>query len=106
MRISDWSSDVCSSDLTAYGLLVLVLMPLQALALAFGPRRLAIRIPQLFHRICLGVLDVKVVQHGRISTARPTPFVSNHSSYPDSSEERRVGKECVSSCRSRWSAYH
>src|SRR3546814_4196232 len=22
------------------------------------------------------------------------------------SEERRVGKECVSTCRSRWSAYH
>src|SRR3546814_11107349 len=28
--------------------------------------------------------------------------------YPDKnrSEERRVGKECVSTCRSRWSPYH
>src|SRR3546814_461185 len=26
--------------------------------------------------------------------------------YGDSSEERRVGKECVSTCRSRWSPYH
>lgn len=69
--------------LTAYGLLVLLLMPVQALALAVGPRRLALAIPQLFHRICLGVLDIKVVQHGRISTARPTLFVSNHSSYLD-----------------------
>src|SRR3546814_21017613 len=25
---------------------------------------------------------------------------------PSRSEERRVGKECVSTCRSRWSAYH
>src|SRR3546814_15606880 len=25
---------------------------------------------------------------------------------PQSSEERRVGKECVSTCRSRWSPYH
>src|SRR3546814_8579486 len=25
---------------------------------------------------------------------------------PDRSEERRVGKECVSPCRSRWSPYH
>src|SRR3546814_15540423 len=25
---------------------------------------------------------------------------------PTRSEERRVGKECVSTCRSRWSAYH
>src|SRR3546814_13726446 len=24
----------------------------------------------------------------------------------ESSEERRVGKECVSTCRSRWSPYH
>src|SRR3546814_18444 len=24
----------------------------------------------------------------------------------DRSEERRVGKECVSTCRSRWSTYH
>src|SRR3546814_8225181 len=27
-------------------------------------------------------------------------------SRPDRSEERRVGKECVSTCRSRWSTYH
>src|SRR3546814_19394109 len=26
--------------------------------------------------------------------------------YPQRSEERRVGKECVSTCRSRWSPYH
>src|SRR3546814_11959507 len=26
--------------------------------------------------------------------------------YRDRSEERRVGKECVSTCRSRWSPYH
>src|SRR3546814_15784163 len=26
--------------------------------------------------------------------------------YPHRSEERRVGKECVSTCRSRWSPYH
>src|SRR3546814_4253922 len=47
--------------------------------------------------------------------ARAPPFVSSlsHSSAslppPDMtsrSEERRVGKECVSTCRSRWSPYH
>src|SRR3546814_8483560 len=31
-------------------------------------------------------------------------FISNKDSYR--SEERRVGKECVSTCRSRWSPYH
>src|SRR3546814_3127360 len=30
------------------------------------------------------------------------PFVERHIR----SEERRVGKECVSTCRSRWSPYH
>src|SRR3546814_13982177 len=42
------------------------------------------------------------------SSARNVPvrsFPSTHSS-PSSSEERRVGKECVSTCRSRWSPYH
>src|SRR3546814_9021929 len=32
-------------------------------------------------------------------------FGKNHNT-PDRSEERRVGKECVSTCRSRWSPYH
>src|SRR3546814_16206738 len=30
----------------------------------------------------------------------------NHPSFIERSEERRVGKECVSKCRSRWSLYH
>src|SRR3546814_9051643 len=30
----------------------------------------------------------------------------NQASTPARSEERRVGKECVSTCRSRWSPYH
>src|SRR3546814_12992382 len=38
---------------------------------------------------------------GRTHIARPVPFDPR-----DRSEERRVGKECVSTCRSRWSTYH
>src|SRR3546814_2385926 len=62
MRISDWSSDVCSSDLL-----------------------------------------------------QPTQIMTDTGAYSDvvfglfrllRSEERRVGKECVSTCRSRWSPYH
>src|SRR3546814_12466344 len=67
MRISDWSSDVCSSDLFAT----------------------AVTLPTF-----TGNHD-----HGRFSTAVRKAF-------PDRSEERRVGKECVSTCRSRWSPYH
>src|SRR3546814_1115938 len=69
MRISDWSSDVCSSDLTA-----LTCMNGSQLATA-GLRH----------------------QPGRVIV--PTRSVPR-------SEERRVGKECVSTCRSRWSPYH
>src|SRR3546814_3107469 len=68
MRISDWSSDVCSSDLRWNVIYLLVAYPLIAIVLLSGDR------PGLPH--------------------------------VDRSEERRVGKECVSTCRSRWSPYH
>src|SRR3546814_11202432 len=70
MRISDWSSDVCSSDL------------------AFQrPWRVGGRSTPGGRRIARarGLSERQV--RGR-------------------SEERRVGKECVSTCRSRWSPYH
>src|SRR3546814_14043467 len=37
-------------------------------------------------------------------TAILTPAATGEA--PHRSEERRVGKECVSTCRSRWSPYH
>src|SRR3546814_5151191 len=69
MRISDWSSDVCSSDLAPGH-------DLEPTGIAAGPRP----------RIDFGSL--------------------HHRPKPPRSEERRVGKECVSTCRSRWSPYH
>src|SRR3546814_14487751 len=38
---------------------------------------------------------------GFYTDKRPLPYL-----LPLRSEERRVGKECVSTCRSRWSPYH
>src|SRR3546814_1669022 len=38
--------------------------------------------------------------------ARPAATRNYHAGQPDRSEERRVGKGCVSTCRSRWSPYH
>src|SRR3546814_3361350 len=67
MRISDWSSDVCSSDLLG-------------------------RAGQ-FHR-------------GADSAAGGGDSVQYARKPAYRSEERRVGKECVSTCRSRWSPYH
>src|SRR3546814_3312142 len=75
MRISDWSSDVCSSDLAAVH---------EGAADA--------RATVLPSSLCeSGVSD----QIRRCAPAGRTR-----------SEERRVGKECVSTCRSRWSPYH
>src|SRR3546814_14318949 len=39
------------------------------------------------------------INHGQQKSGRKTAFLLR-------SEERRVGKECVSTCRSRWSPYH
>src|SRR3546814_17926526 len=88
MRISDWSSDVCSSDL----------------ALRVGQRRrlrpVADRGDDLGVVVALGVAEVAFVAyvlHAEQAKRRRGGIRS---------EERRVGKECVSTCRSRWSPYH
>src|SRR3546814_11807253 len=111
MRISDWSSDVCSSDLylsrrrvgrragavgkgvqagdeigiVAFGLGLCGFQALQQGAdavEAFEDQR---------HRLG-GDFELAVAHLAEHVLAR--------------SEERRVGKECVSTCRSRWSPYH
>src|SRR3546814_9672551 len=74
MRISDWSSDVCSSDL---GPLRSLSPPTPASGEADAVFGQCWRQPMVFF------LEPRI-----------------------RSEERRVGKECVSTCRSRWSPYH
>src|SRR3546814_5873603 len=76
MRISDWSSDVCSSDLFAGNVLgneEFVIMNIIMKTLFRNPADRLLFLDDLH--------DMR-------------------------SEERRVGKECVSTCRSRWSPYH
>src|SRR3546814_14214681 len=99
MRISDWSSDVCSSDL--------VTQNLHAQALAF--RRIDLsaiggqnKVEPVFD---IGVGDdLPVHDRGRLAHARIGRTQYGQLGWQvDRSEERRVGKECVSPCRSRWS---
>src|SRR3546814_12440145 len=83
MRISDWSSDVCSSDLSVWR---------HRSAGGVAQRGLGNR--RRGHR--RGTVEVvdgpgEVEQRARLS-------LTDH----QRSEERRVGKECVSTCRSRW----
>src|SRR3546814_8206585 len=72
MRISDWSSDVCSSDLE--------------------------------------IKTIRTDGHSRTSNLLARVLASRYwksnATFGNRSEERRVGKECVSTCRSRWSPYH
>src|SRR3546814_2224082 len=85
MRISDWSSDVCSSDLSVRPALLLDLATKESL---------------------------RVQPREQTDVTEPLP-TSNYwhrvaSDIRNSlrSEERRVGKEWVSTCRSRWSPHH
>src|SRR3546814_20679905 len=78
MRISDWSSDVCSSDLR------------------FDPSADPDRHPPST-RGMQAWPRAKPNPHRRLKLLPPKAACR--------SEERRVGKECVSTCRSRWSAY-
>src|SRR3546814_11255298 len=104
MRISDWSSDVCSSDLLlrhfAGGVARLGIQAEPAApAAALFLLGLGLRIHARLVRGCvpLGEREAPRIRAGSIGAARLR--------HPRS-EERRVGKECVSTCRSRWAPYH
>src|SRR3546814_12468177 len=106
MRISDWSSDVCSSDLLA-ALREVVELVAQQLALVGQSRA------RLTDFIATGSDWLWETD----SDHRFTNFIELHDVFPGGSpydsigtrrrsEERRVWKECVRTCRSRWSPYH
>src|SRR3546814_3066598 len=104
MRISDWSSDVCSSDLvpapTTAAASPLPLTP------APGPASTpTVAIPSGEHFMTWlqqGVAARRLI----INDAKALVHTVSDTAYLVRSEERRVGKECVSTCRSRWSPYH
>src|SRR3546814_2281961 len=92
MRISDWSSDVCSSDLV---------LELHA-AITDEESRLGLM--RIFNLVC----DLVAV-HLQETNGNVKAFAQHRQGQIWmflSSEERRVGKECVSTGRSRWSPYH
>src|SRR3546814_9927945 len=84
MRISDWSSDVCSSDLNFFiG---------NEWVRPASDRRFKIHNASTGEHVATVPEGVEADVDAAVAAAR--------------SEERRVGKECVSTCRSRWSPYH
>src|SRR3546814_11080804 len=98
MRISDWSSDVCSSDLLWF----ITICSFTTYALS--------------HNVGASVISGGVVRYRAYSSkglsGREIGALVAICSFTFvlgtllRSEERRVGKECVSTCRSRWSPYH
>src|SRR3546814_16864606 len=100
MRISDWSSDVCSSDLleTFHLLLahrgVVDVEDLDRLILSGT-------VPVHANDDLLAAVDARLAPRGGPLDPQLRP-----AGFDGRSEERRVGKERVSTCRSRWSPPH
>src|SRR3546814_9746931 len=99
MRISDWSSDVCSSDLAVGDVPSAVRRDLHVRAAWSG------RLLQVL-RSGLPVLVDGFPASGDLLAELPFAGGQPVQGSRHRSEERRVGKECVSTCRSRWSPYH
>src|SRR3546814_13984326 len=105
MRISDWSSDVCSSDLDAVGQNNLRVSGSTA---SGAPGRLG----TVTYTVSDGTEDAgaRVVGEATVYLLPPAPEIApiavDDAVTVRRSEERRVGKEWVSTCRSRWSPCH
>src|SRR3546814_11305891 len=107
MRISDWSSDVCSSDLAALREAKLTLGLVRHAAMRIGgqPPGDVLRLAEGFEE----AVSVSQLSAGKFKVwgaggIRRYGLIA----IPERirSEERRVGKECVRTCRSRGSPYH
>src|SRR3546814_11098150 len=98
MRIIDWSSDVCSSDLTARG----QCETRHDVATATESGSTRMRIPALALLATLSLFGA-CQQNAPMNKSEVVPgYVTDMNAR---SEEPRVGKECCSTCRSRWSPY-
>src|SRR3546814_15848641 len=127
MRISDWSSDVCSSDLVVFE------QPEHFVELALRKPGTSLRLCPALPRQPGGTSAQRHAQrrnlaNGATCLAQFQAFVESEFAVPGDmfghvpgigpahgqgqtvapgrSEERRVGKEGVAPCRSRWSPYH
>src|SRR3546814_20757943 len=124
MRISDWSSDVCSSDLLCRwrnanrpdkalgpgGLVTGGIFGVCRNPLYLGNMLIYAGV-FLMHGhplvVALGIISYFLIYQSIIAAEEFFLRGKFGQAYADyRSEERRVGKECVSTCRSRWSPYH
>src|SRR3546814_14564972 len=120
MRISDWSSDVCSSDLLLMLIAVPIGLGMGVLPGLSGLSALAILLPFVYGMEPMAGLAFLLAGHAVVCTGgsltaivlgipgAPSNAATVIDGVPmrDPTEERRVGKECVSTCRSRWAPYN
>src|SRR3546814_13664791 len=120
MRISDWSSDVCSSDLPGahvslshnvgrLGLIERENGTILNAALATLAQHVMASLERALAALGIAApLYISQNDGTLISAAEAAryPVLTIGSGPTNRSEERRVGKECVSTCRSRWTPYH
>src|SRR3546814_19640229 len=98
MRISDWSSDVCSSDLRQQFVVALQVFAVVGEALAAE----------------IGLAQLVALDHGAHGAIQDQDALAKQAGEVAAagigrrrrSAERRVGKEGVSTCRSRWKQDH
>src|SRR3546814_15624987 len=97
MRISDWSSDVCSSDLDDF----------LVLRIASGPAPWDPPVPAPDRKSHHEAVAAAIEEHRTIPDAAVPVSLRDNGvvGLVGRSEERRGGKECVSTCRSRVSPY-
>src|SRR3546814_13781797 len=128
MRISDWSSDVCSSDLGVHRCDAPTLssgrdwQPEGRFLAALGQRRLLVTMNHIAtsqppcreppETVLMGQDHRTLVLHPpnavvtSLCTDPRPPLKPRHDHpYPHRSEARTVGKACGSTCRSRWTPY-
>src|SRR3546814_13651390 len=96
MRISDWSSDVCSADLADAVARLVRRMRLLEIDRQTAPRR-----PGLPAKRVFGIYGTALLAITFLGVSPAICFLA--AALAIRSAERRVGKECVSTCSPRWS---
>src|SRR3546814_20457952 len=103
MRISDWSSDVCSSDLIALGQQGLFNFATYTVAGIDTQFTWGFGLEALGMSPSAGALEFSTtassLRQSKVAGLLGSPTLNI-------SDERRAGKECVSTFRSRWPPYH
>src|SRR3546814_20849536 len=109
MRISDWSSDLCSSDLVLHTVSVNPDIDPDIPAMIGASAALAISgIPfnGPIGAARVGYVDGQYVLNPTATQLKSSKMDLIVAGTENKSEERRVGKECVRTCRSRWTPYN